>query len=114
MAVTDEERLRALIGESIPEGKDENATLFSDDELTDLLDRYGSVEGALGEAWQQKAAILVNLVTTTEGSSSRKLSDMHKAAMAMVKMYGGAGDGDGGGVPIGSAGVTRVHRIVRF
>jgi hypothetical protein len=113
MAITDEERLRALIGESIPEGKDETATLFSDDDITDLLERWGSVEASLGEAWEQKAAILVNLVTTTEGSSTRKLSDMHKAAMAMVKLYGGGAGGESPGVPIGGAGITRVHRIVR-
>jgi hypothetical protein len=110
VAVTDEERLRALIGESIPEGKDASATLFSDEDITDLLNRWGSPEAALGEAWQQKAAVLVNLVTVTEGSSTRRLSDMHKAAMAMAKMYGGD---ESGGIPLGGVGTTRVHRIVR-
>jgi hypothetical protein len=89
MAVTDEERLRKLLGESIPDGGSEDDTLFKDDEITDLIDRAGSVDDALAEGWAMKAGMLVTLVTTVEGSSTRKLSDAYTHALAQAKLYGG-------------------------
>jgi hypothetical protein len=102
MAMTEEERLRAFLGESIPSGGSASDTLFTSDQIEDLLTRYGSPEVARREGWELKAAALATLVTTVEGSSQRKLSDAHKAALNQVKTLGGA-----------SGGRTRIHLMVR-
>jgi hypothetical protein len=103
-AITDEERLRKLLGESIPDGGAASDTLFSDDEITDLLGRHSTVEASLGEAWEMKAAALADLVTTVEGSSQRKLSDLHDHALAQAKYYRG---------DLGGLGRTRIGTITR-
>jgi hypothetical protein len=102
VAVTDSERLRAFLGESIPVGGTASDTLFTDDQVTDLLERHGSPEAGRREGLELKAAALANLVTTVEGSSTRKLSDAHKAILAQIDALG----------PSGST-RTRIHRIVR-
>jgi hypothetical protein len=102
MAVTEEERLRAYLGESIPAGGAASDTLFTVDQIDDLLERHGSPEGARREGLELKAAALANLVTTVEGSSTRKLSDAHRAVLAQIKTLG----------PSGST-RTRIHRIQR-
>jgi len=102
MAVTESERLRAFLGEVIPTGGAASDTLFTEDQVTDLLERHGSPEAARREGLELKAAALANLVTTVEGSSTRKLSDAHRAVLAQIKALG----------PSGSS-VTRIHRIVR-
>lgn len=104
MAVTEENRLRKLLGESIPTGGTAADTLFSDEEISDLLSRHTTVENSLGEGWEMKAAALADLVTTVEGSSQRKLSDLHDHAIAQAKYYRG---GSGG------AGTTRIATVAR-
>ena len=103
MAFSDDDRLRALVGESVPAGLDETATLFTDAQITDLLARHGTPENAMGEAWAMKAALLAGLVDTIEGASQRHLSDLHKHALAQAKQYGFGG----------STGRTRIGTIVR-
>ena len=88
MALPDAERLRSLLGEAIPAGGSAEDTLFTDDQIDDLLERYDGVEASLGEGWAIKAATLATLVTVTEGSSVRRLSDAHKHAMEQAKLYG--------------------------
>lgn len=104
MAVTDSERLRSYLGETIPAGGAASDTLLSEDQIEDLLTRHASPEAARGEGWIIKAAALATLVDTTEGSSTRKHSAAHKAALAQAKLFGGVA---------GGAGVTRVHTIDR-
>ena len=104
-AITNEQRLRKLLGESIPTGGTAADTLFSDDEIADLLTRHVEPENCLAEGWGMKAAALADLVTTVEGSSQRKLSDLHDHAMAQVKFYGG---GFNGRTRVGS--ITRTSR----
>jgi hypothetical protein len=100
MAMTESERLRAFLGESIPAGGSASDTLFTSDQIDDLLDRHGSPEVARREGWELKAAALATLVTTVEGSSQRKMSDAHKAAVRQVQALGGGG-------------VTRIHTLTR-
>jgi hypothetical protein len=103
MAVTDAERLRALIGETIPPGGTASDTLLTEDQVTDLLDRYGTPELAQIEGWAIKAAALSTLVDTVEGSSIRKHSAVHKAALSQLRTMNTTAGGR----------VTRVHQIER-
>ena len=103
MAVTDAERLRGLLGETIPSGGAASDTLFSEDQISDLLERHGSPELARREGLEMKAAKLATLVTTVEGSSTRKLTDAHRAVLAEVREFGTSGN----------INQTRIHRIVR-
>lgn len=104
MATSDADRLRKLLGESIPPGGKDSDTLFTDVDIADLLARTGGVEQALPEAWAMKAAELATLVTTTEGSSTRHLSDAYKAAADMAKKLGW------GGSSIGNARIGNITR----
>lgn len=101
MAVTDVERLRSLVGEDIPEGGSASDTLLSQDQVQDLLDRHGSPEAAVTEAWLIKSAKLATLVDTVEGSSIRKHSAAHKAALSQVRVVNTTAGGR----------VTRIHQI---
>lgn len=98
MALTDAQRLRSLLGEEIPAGGDASMTLFSDEKIQDMLTAAGGdLALAAISGWQVKAAHYADLVDVAEGNSSRKMSDLHKNALAMVKYYTGGGE-DGGGV----------------
>jgi hypothetical protein len=101
VAVTESERLRGYLGEVIPPGGSASDTLFTEDQVEDLLERHGSPEAARREGLELKAAALANLVTTVEGSSTRKLSDAHKAVLSQISALGPAGSTR-----------TRIHRIV--
>jgi hypothetical protein len=102
------EKLRALLGERIPEGGSDLDTYFSDAEIQSILDDTdGNIRRAAYEGWQLKAAYYADLVTVTEGNALRQMSDLHKHALDMVKQYGGAGS-------ILTAGRTRVGRIRRL
>lgn len=105
MAMSDEERLRSYLGEMIPVGGSATDTLFSEDQIDDLLTRHGTPEAARREGWEWKAAVLANLVTTVEASSTRKLSDAHRAALNELERLGPAGSS--------TTGKTTVHRISR-
>lgn len=91
MALGDQERLRLILGESIPSGGVEADTMFTNLQLQDFLDQAGTLgtpkAAVLG--WQAKAAEYANLVDVTEGPSSRAMSDLYKAALEMVKFYEG-------------------------
>lgn len=74
--------LRQLIG-------DETEPLqFTDADLSAHIDANGSVGAAAGVVWSIKAARLADLVDVTEGSSSRKLSQLQKQALDMAAHYG--------------------------
>lgn len=107
MAITDEDRLRSMLGEEIPSGGTEEDTLFTSEKVVDLLTAAG---GDLNQAsvagWRLKAAHFANLVNVTEGNSSRAMSDLHTNALAMAAHYQKASDGTpegvGGRVVIGT------------
>jgi hypothetical protein len=110
MAVSGHDRLRALLGESIPAGGSESDTLFSDDQVDDLLTRHTSVEASLAEGWQQKAASLATLVDRAEGDSKESLSQLHKQALTMVDLHQKDPDT---GLPWGQVPITRVRKLKR-
>lgn len=90
MAITEGDRLRDLLGEPIPPGGSADDTLFSEDQIDDLLERFpDDIEDQAREGWRIKAASLANLVNTAEAGAKRDLSDLHEKAMTMWKMYGG-------------------------
>jgi len=86
MEVRDLDRLRDRLGERIPDGGSDADTLFTNYQLSDLLDRNDGVfEDALVEGWQIKVAEYSNLVDTTEGTSKRSMSDLRSQAQAILE-----------------------------
>lgn len=55
--------------------------------LSAYIDNNGSVTKAAAEIWREKAAKYSALVDTTEGSSSRRLSQLRDAALKMADQY---------------------------
>jgi len=105
---TTAERLRQLLNEEIPDGMSDKETLFTDEQIADLLFEADDIpEAAAGKGWFIKAGKLADLVDTAEGTSKRSMSDLHKNALAMVAAYGDTGSTGG------SAGRTRLRRLVR-
>lgn len=88
MALTDAERLRQKLGESVPEGGTDADTLFSDAQIADFLATTTTMEEAAYEGWIAKAAELANLVTVQEGQSKLNMSDLHQAALKQVEAFG--------------------------
>lgn len=90
MAFSDVHRLRRKLGETIPAEGTEADTLFTNAQLEDILDDAGrDMTTAAYLGWQAKAAEYANLVTVTEGNSSRNMTDLHTNALKMVKHYEG-------------------------
>jgi hypothetical protein len=108
MAVTDADVLRRMLGERIPENGTALDTMFSDEEITDFLNRGETLNMAAYLGWQAKAAELANLVDTAEGSSKRSMSDLHKQALAQVKYYEGLT-----GVTLSATHRARVGNVTR-
>lgn len=102
---TDAEILREKIGEVIPVGGSDADTGFTDQQITDLLDRNNSLNGAILEGWQIKAARYADLVDMAEGTTKRNFGDLHEQALRMVASY----SEDGGG----ALARTRISRIRR-
>lgn len=105
MALSPLDRLRLLIDDEVPlDGTD---PMFDDPTLQDILDAAGgNPERAAAEAWQMKAAKAASLVDVTEGNASRAMSDLHKHALDMVKLYQKSTTGP-------TEGRTRIGRIRR-
>lgn len=102
MPLAQADKLRQLLGEQIPDGGTTADTLFSDDEIADLLHGISEGDGdglerAALTGWRIKAAKLSNLVDTTEGNVQRKFSQLLDNALDMGKVYarsaGGATEG---------------------
>lgn len=111
MPLTSSEKLRQLLGEQVPEGGAEADTLFTDEEIEDLLEGVAdgdkdAMERAVYQGWRVKAAKLSNLVDTTEGNVQRKFSQLLKNAQDMIKLYGRTS----GGNTEGRARVGRARR----
>ena len=60
---------------------------ISDDDMTQLVITKG-INGTVSYLWTRYASSLTGLVDVSESGSSRKLSDLHKNALAMAKTYG--------------------------
>jgi len=99
--------LRDILGESIPEGGTERDTLFSDEKLGKWVDRYPTnMDAAAYVGWRVKMAHFSNLVNTSDGASSRALSDLFDHAEKMVAQYRRLAAGP-------AAGRSRVGKIIR-
>lgn len=107
MALTPQERLRQFLGEDVPAGGSVDDTLFTNEEIQDLIDQAGNnLERAAYEGWRVKAARLASLVDTTEGNAQRKFSQLRASAESMIKLYQRSSEGP-------TEGRARVGRIVR-
>jgi hypothetical protein len=106
-APTEQEQLRKLLGEEVPDGGDPSDTLFSETEIQLLLDQNpDNLERAAYEGWRIKAAEFANMVDVTDGNASRAMSDLMSNADKMVKLYQRASTGP-------TEGRTRIGRIRR-
>jgi len=109
MAISDVDRLRGLIGETIPDGETETDTNFTDNQLEGILDANdGNLERAAFEGWRHKAAIYADLVNVSEGNATRAMSDLHKHALDMMKAYSKSSTGS-----TLTEGRTRIGKIRR-
>jgi hypothetical protein len=96
----------AELRELAAELDDENG--WTDDRLGDIIDSSVSVNQAASRVWYRKASALAGLVDVSESGSSRKLSDLHKNALAMGSLYAQA---DGGQASVSSGPiVSRIRR----
>lgn len=89
MNQTPAELLRLLLGESIPAGKTDADTMFSNEEIDDFLEVGVDVRAAAYYGWVAKMGNYANLVTVNEGNAVRELTELHKAAQRMVERYAG-------------------------
>lgn len=110
MALTQEERLRARLGETIPVGGSDADTMFTDEQITDFLDQgAGGLDAAAYYGWLAKEAELANMVTTRTGQSQRNMSDLRVNAESQRKLYAAAA----GFVVEPTTGRTRIGNVVR-
>lgn len=101
------EKLRSLLGDTIPTGGSADDQFFSDTDLSNLLlDAGQNMNRAAYEGWRMKAANYAELINVTEGNAMRNMSDLHGHAMAMVTHFSKASSD-------ASYGRTRVGRIRR-
>lgn len=103
-STTDVARLRKLADAS-------NTTTYTQLDLSERLDRLGTVEAAAAELWRERAAGYAALVDTQEGNSSRKLSQLSAQALAMAKQLDSAGANVVPEVPLDAR--PRTRAIVR-
>lgn len=65
-----------------------DTTEYPSQDLSDRIDvALGNVEAAAADLWRERAAGYAALVDTTEGSSSRKLSQLQAQALKMADQY---------------------------
>lgn len=94
-------RLRAVVGD----------TELTDADLAAILVTMGSFDAAAAEVWGRKAASFASLVDVSESGSSRKLSDLHRNALAMQKMFTDRVAATA--APVASSSRARTRAIVR-
>ena len=73
-----------------------NVTPWTDQVLGDRIDALGPIPDLrllAGNIWTEKAASYTSLVDIKEGNSDRKLSQLHKQALAMASSFGADGEG---------------------
>lgn len=95
--------LRAMIGQP------DNVEPWTDAVLGTIIDAAkGELNTAAYNVWTSKAASTASLVDVTEGGSSRKMSDVHKNALAMASVFRGLIPPD-----TSVTGGARLYRITR-
>lgn len=92
MALTDAERLRQMLGESIPEGGTDEDTLFTNEQIADFLVRGTTLEHAAYHGWVAKVADLANLANTTEGQSRLDMGKLSENAEERLKFFQAAAE----------------------
>ena len=73
--------LRLLINEP------DDSNGWTDERLSIIIDGTTSMQEAASKVWTSKAGTFSTLVDVAESGSSRKLSDLHKNALAMAKYF---------------------------
>lgn len=102
MALTDAERLRAMLNDTDPDDP-----ILSAEQIADLLTAAdNNLERAAYDGWRIKSAYYADLVDVTEGNASRAMSDLQDHAILMMKTYERSRSGP-------TEGRTRIGRIVR-
>lgn len=104
---TPAQRVRALLGESVPVGGDETNTMFSDAEIDDFVEQgVDDVYASAYWGWIEKAANYSRLVDVNEGNAARSLSDLHRQALRMITRFEAY-------VPTPGRGRARMGNIIR-
>lgn len=60
---------------------------YTDAVLSLRIDAASSIQELAGAIWREKAATFAGLVDVREGNSDRKLSQLHKQAIAMAESF---------------------------
>lgn len=82
MANSDEiKALRVLVNE-VPEDSE-----FDDSQLSEIFDAAADMNAAAAQVWRVKAASYADLVSMSEGNSSRQWSNAYKQALEMAEVF---------------------------
>lgn len=101
LSLVDQVRMNA--GETIPVGGSASDTMFTDEQITDmLLLNNNLVNKTTAMVWRAKAAQFAGLVDVQEGNSSRKMGDMVVAAQAQARYWASQPE------PVAAMGGTRI------
>lgn len=65
-----------------------DATRFTDQQISDVIDSYSSdLNAATAQIWRVKAGRYADLADVQEGGSRRSLGDLHEQAITMAQTY---------------------------
>lgn len=88
------DRLRAYLGERIPQGGSDDDTLFAADEIEDLINNFQyplvGNEGlylAAAEGWERKASYYANMADHEQGGAKDALSQLKQNATSQADRY---------------------------
>lgn len=89
--------------------------LFTDTQLSEILDAFpDKPNAAAAQVWEIRAGRYHTMVDIAESGSSRKMSDLHKNALAMAAYYNGRqkaeDDAEGEEELTGRSGTRRITR----
>lgn len=89
MALTELEKLRQLLGESVPPDGTDADTMFSNEAVQSFLDDGGGdVEAAAYFGWRAKWAEYSNLANTSSGTTRDELGSLETKAKTQMDYYG--------------------------
>lgn len=81
-------RLRRMVADRLPVGGDDTDAFWTDSDLQDLLSwNADDLNLAALAGWVEKAGYYVEMITTVESGSERRLSDLSRNAERMVKWF---------------------------
>lgn len=94
MALTNVTRLRALLGERIPNGGSAQDTFFTDTEINDLLDEGDNhnLNYSAAVGWTWKMAEYARLIDMKESGSERIYSQKFRQARIQAEYFQGLAD----------------------